>query len=177
MLPQNIQYKFDEFVLLPHEGLLLKNGQTVSLTYRAFQVLELMVRNSNRVILKEEFMETIWENSFVEEGNLPVAINAIRKVLHNDGKVMVETFCRRGYRLNCQVEKVSIVETEKCPTIVTKSQPYQTVNEVKVLGLTKRPTPSPAIFFPRLSKVVPAKFLQLFLPAAPAPENLSYVFN
>ncbi len=177
MLTKNIQYKFDNFILIPSEGLLLKNGEVISLTYRAFKVLELMVRKAGRVIMKEEFMETVWENSFVEEGNLPVAVNAIRKVLHADGRSIVETFSRRGYRLNCQVEILEVKETPNSLKTIENAQPYQTVGNVQILGSSKNLSPNPANFFPKLSKIVPAKILQIFLPAATAQKNSVFVVS
>lgn len=110
MSAPKFQYKFNNFVLLPHQGILIHKGQPVPMTNRVFKVLELMVVKSGKVIMKNEFMEKVWAGSFVDEGSLPVAINAIRKVLHQNGQQMVETFSRRGYRLNCQVEKSPVQE-------------------------------------------------------------------
>ena len=127
MSPQStsFQYKFNDFLLDPENGLLLENKKPVSLTWRAFKVLELMVKNEGRVIPKKDFMATVWKDSFVEEGNLTVAINSIRKVLHKDGNKFIETFSRRGYRFNGEVEK-----------IIIENEPLQ--NEISPVLLTKR---------------------------------------
>lgn len=108
MIPQKLQYRFGDFLLDIENGLLLKNQQLVPLTWRAFKVLELLVKNEGRVVQKKDFMEIVWKDSFVEEGNLPVAINSIRKVLHKDGNKFIETFSRRGYRFSATVEKIVV---------------------------------------------------------------------
>lgn len=102
------QYKFDNFLLDSQNGFLLQNKKLVPLNWRAFKVLELLVQNQGRVVPKKDFMETVWKDSFVEEGSLAVAINSIRKVLHKDGNKLIETFSRRGYRFSGKVERVAV---------------------------------------------------------------------
>ncbi|MBX7174201.1 MAG: winged helix-turn-helix domain-containing protein [Pyrinomonadaceae bacterium] len=126
MSAPKFQYKFNDFVLLPHQGILIHNGQTVPMTNRVFKVLELMVVKSGKVVMKNEFMEKVWADSYVDEGSLPVAINAIRKVLHQDGQKTVETFSRRGYRLNCQVEKSPVQEIVQKFLPIEKNKSFKT---------------------------------------------------
>ena len=66
-------------------------------------------------------METLWPNTFVEEGNLTQHIYTLRKALGDrpDGGPYVETVPRRGYRLAAQVRDVS----NNAGTVATVAQP------------------------------------------------------
>ncbi|HEV7643679.1 MAG TPA: winged helix-turn-helix domain-containing protein [Pyrinomonadaceae bacterium] len=78
---------------------------------RVFQTLLLLVKIPQKTISKSEFIETIWEGAFVEEGNLSVAIAKLRKALKEKDPTtkFIETVPRRGYRFKCAV----IVETDE----------------------------------------------------------------
>ena len=109
MSPKSYQYKFDNFSILPAEKLLLNGERVISLSNRAFDLLFLFVENEGKVILKQELLNKVWADTFVEEGNLAVAINALRKALKtDDNRVYIETFPKRGYRFNAKVEKVLV---------------------------------------------------------------------
>lgn len=127
MTHPNFQYKFDEFLLDPQNGFLLRNEQLVPLTWRAFKVLELLVENEGRVVAKQDFMETVWKDCFVEDGSLAVAINSIRKVIHTDGQKLIQTFSGRGYRFSGRVEKIA-VKNEPIQKQVT--QTFLTGNDI-----------------------------------------------
>ena len=48
-------YHFDEFVLDPSRRTLARNGNPVSVSPKAFEVLTYLVVNSGRVVTKDEF--------------------------------------------------------------------------------------------------------------------------
>jgi DNA-binding winged helix-turn-helix (wHTH) protein/TolB-like protein len=105
-------YLFDQFQLdLQNERLLL-DGVPVTLQRKAFETLTLLVRNSGRIITKEEFLQELWPDSFVEEGSLTVNISLLRKALGEgrDGRKYIETVPRRGYRFIANVKEVNIAE-------------------------------------------------------------------
>ena len=74
-------YEFATFHLDPLERTLARNGQTVPLAHKVFETLLLLVQNSGHVMGKEELMERIWPDSFVEETNLAQNISILRKAL------------------------------------------------------------------------------------------------
>lgn len=57
---------------------------------------------------KDELIEKLWPDSFVEEGNLTQNIYVLRKTLDtgDDGKSYIETIPRRGYRLAVPVKEL-----------------------------------------------------------------------
>ncbi len=84
-------------------------GDPITITPKTFDLLVLLARNQHRIVSKAELMETLWPNTFVEEGNLTQHIYTLRKALGDrpDGAPYVETVPRRGYRLAAQVRDVS----------------------------------------------------------------------
>jgi DNA-binding winged helix-turn-helix (wHTH) protein len=59
-------YEFGPFLLDAVERKLLRGNEIVALTPKAFDTLLLLVRNSGRLLEKDEFIRTLWPNTFVE---------------------------------------------------------------------------------------------------------------
>ncbi|MEO6394124.1 MAG: winged helix-turn-helix domain-containing protein [Pyrinomonadaceae bacterium] len=101
-------YAFGPFLLDPTEQVLLRDGVSVTLTAKVFETLLLLVRNSGRAMEKEDLINQLWPNTFVEEGNLTQSISRLRKLLgQNEGEDYIETLPRRGYRFRAQVKEVA----------------------------------------------------------------------
>jgi DNA-binding winged helix-turn-helix (wHTH) protein/TolB-like protein/Tfp pilus assembly protein PilF len=99
-----ITFRFGEFTLVPSERLLLRSGQPIALTGKAFDLLVVLVRNSGRLVGKDELLAAVWPGLVVEEVNLSVNISVLRKVLVDaDGNGWIETVPRRGYRFAASV--------------------------------------------------------------------------
>lgn len=109
MTANHIQYKFGDFLLDTQSGFLFKDQEIVPLNQRSFKVLELLVKNTGCLVTKKDFMETVWKDCYVVEGNLTVAINGLRKILHQEDKFFIETFSGRGYRFIGEVEQVTVI--------------------------------------------------------------------
>ena len=62
----------------------------------------------HRIVEKDELMNRVWADSFVEEGNLKVAVSVLRKALEQgaDEHQYIETIPRRGYRFKAQVREL-----------------------------------------------------------------------
>jgi TolB-like protein/DNA-binding winged helix-turn-helix (wHTH) protein/Flp pilus assembly protein TadD len=90
-------YEFGLFRLDPAERKLLRGNEIVALTPKAFDTLHLLVRNCGHLLEKDEFIKTLWPNTFVEEGSLSNNIFLLRKALGED-PAFIETVPRRGYR-------------------------------------------------------------------------------
>jgi serine/threonine protein kinase/class 3 adenylate cyclase len=101
-------YEFPPFRLDPVERLLWKDEEQVSLTPKAFDVLVVLVENSRHVMAKEELLELIWPDTFVEEANLAQHISMLRRVLGEKpgGGQFIETVPKRGYRFVSPVKKI-----------------------------------------------------------------------
>lgn len=100
-------YRFDQFQVDVTNRLLFRNGENVSLAPKVFDLLLLLVERPGDVLAKEELMQLLWPNTFVEDNNLTVSMSALRKALGEgkDGVKFIETIPRRGYRFVVPVSK------------------------------------------------------------------------
>ncbi|MGA2421113.1 MAG: winged helix-turn-helix domain-containing protein, partial [Candidatus Acidiferrum sp.] len=74
-------YEFGPFRLDADRRLLLRDDQPIPLQPKAFETLLVLVRNSEKVVLKGELLDAVWANTFVEESNLTQHISVLRKAL------------------------------------------------------------------------------------------------
>ena len=98
-------YEFGEFRLDLDGKRLLRNGQTVSLQPKVFDMLVFFVRHHDALVSRDDLMKAVWKDTFVEESNLRFCLHALRKALGKtaDGKDFVETIPKRGYRFTAEV--------------------------------------------------------------------------
>jgi DNA-binding winged helix-turn-helix (wHTH) protein/Tol biopolymer transport system component len=86
--------------LIPEERLLLRDGQPVPLTPKAFDLLVVLATNPGRLLTKEHLLDAVWPDTTVEESNLSYHVFAIRKALGEqaDGDRYIHTVPKQGYR-------------------------------------------------------------------------------
>jgi len=72
-------YEFGKFRLDAGERLLFDGTDAIALAPKVFDTLLLLVENSGHALGKEEMMERIWADSFVEENNLAQNVSILRK--------------------------------------------------------------------------------------------------
>ncbi len=132
-------YKFGEFTLDINEKILVSENGRISLTPKVFELLILFVENSEKLITKDEILEKIWADSFVEEGNLTFTVNQLRKVLNDNARQpnFIETIPKRGYRFIAKVKK-TIPDNQTVEIFTEKSAPEKP-NETISQTIKSRP--------------------------------------
>jgi DNA-binding winged helix-turn-helix (wHTH) protein/tetratricopeptide (TPR) repeat protein len=93
-------YTFGGFALdVPERRLSTGTGQ-LALAPKAFDLLVALVRRRGRLISKKELLDSVWPESFVEEGILTVHVSALRKLLGDTSRTprFIETVSGAGYR-------------------------------------------------------------------------------
>src|SRR5262245_18795365 len=102
-------YEFGPFRLDAGERLLLRDGEVVPLTPKAFDLLLALVEQPGHLLEKDALLKTVWPDSFVEENNLADNISRLRKALGegDQGRKFIETVPRRGYRFVAEVKELS----------------------------------------------------------------------
>ena len=107
--PREQSYEFGPFKLDPAEHLLLRDSEAVSITPKSFDLLVALVENRGHLVTKEELMERVWPDSFVEEANLSVKMSELRRALGEapSANRYIETVPRRGYRFVAEVTKLN----------------------------------------------------------------------
>src|SRR6266404_1533591 len=93
-------YRFGQFALDSRKRTVSRADSPVSLTPKAFDVLLFLVQNANRLVSKEELLQAVWGDTFVEEGNLTQYISHLRKALgdNSEDTRLIVTIARKGYQ-------------------------------------------------------------------------------
>src|SRR5438046_7643666 len=92
-------YEFGPFRIDTANRLLLRDGKPIALKPKVVDTLFVLIENRGRVLEKDELIQRLWPDSFVEEGNLTQNIYEIRKALNSGAEESyIETIPRRGYR-------------------------------------------------------------------------------
>lgn len=107
-------YRFNSFLLDVRERQLSDGETHVSLTPKAFDVLVYLVTHGGHLVHKEELMQAVWPDSFVDEVNLPRTIHTLRKVLGDDGNgsKFIETVPTKGYRFVAKIKEIEEKRSE-----------------------------------------------------------------
>ena len=100
-------YEFANFRLDSSQKVLLRDGKPIALTPKVFDTLEVLLENAGQLLEKDELMLKIWDDHFVEEGNLTANVKMLRKALGDNAAEpqFIETVPRRGYRFIAEVTK------------------------------------------------------------------------
>ena len=113
-------YQFGKFILDPQEKTLFSGGKPLHLPAKEFETLLLLVENNGKALTKEEMMEAIWRDAFVEETNLAKKISRLRKLLNANSQQYIETLPKHGYRFSADVNQIFESPTK---TILEKREP------------------------------------------------------
>ncbi|MBV8673302.1 MAG: winged helix-turn-helix domain-containing protein [Acidobacteriaceae bacterium] len=110
-------YSFGPFRLLPSEHLLLRGDTAIPLAPKSFELLVVLVTRHGQLLTRDELMQAIWPDSFVEEINLTVNISLLRKVLgeQSDGRQYIATVPKRGYRFDAPIREAGQIAEEAAP--------------------------------------------------------------
>lgn len=108
-------YLFGQFALDSRKRTLSRADSPVSLTPKAFDVLLFLVQNPNRLVTKDELLQAVWGDTFVEEGNLTQYISHLRKALgdHPEDARLIVTIARKGYQFTADVAVAEATDASK----------------------------------------------------------------
>jgi DNA-binding winged helix-turn-helix (wHTH) protein len=97
---------FGPFRLLPAQFLLLEGDKSVSLGSRALEILVALLERPGGLVTKQELMDRVWPDVFVEPADLTVHIFALRRALRDgrDGNRFIINIPGRGYRFVASIQ-------------------------------------------------------------------------
>jgi predicted ATPase/DNA-binding winged helix-turn-helix (wHTH) protein len=90
------RFCFGRFTALRDTRRLLLDGQPCEIGSRAFDLLLLLIDCRGRIVSKSEAMDRVWPDIFVDDSNLRVQVNSLRRAL-GDARDFVKTVPGRGY--------------------------------------------------------------------------------
>ena len=91
---------FANFNLDVKHRVLRRGGEIVPLPLKAVELLIVLLKNRGEVVSKNQLLEAVWQETFVEESVLSNNVYILRKTLSElgAGKDLIQTVPRRGYR-------------------------------------------------------------------------------
>jgi DNA-binding winged helix-turn-helix (wHTH) protein/Tol biopolymer transport system component len=132
-MPSHIKhfYDFGPFRLDPQRRLLWRGNDTVSLTPKAIETLVVLVQRRDQVVSKDELMNMLWPDSFVEESNLSQNIFLLRKALGDSTQERryILTVPGRGYQFVGTVREIGEPEDVQAVVLGGHSGPRVAVQE------------------------------------------------
>src|SRR5216683_2213472 len=111
----NSLYRFGQFALDSRKRSVSRADSPVCLTPKAFDVLLFLVQNPNRLVTKDELLQAVWGDTFVEEGNLTQYISHLRKALgdNSEDTRLIVTIARKGYQFTADVTVAEAADTAR----------------------------------------------------------------
>jgi TolB-like protein len=109
--------RFADFEIDVAQQELRRGSEIVHMEPQVFDLLLHLVRNRERIVSKDELIETVWNGRIVSEAALSSRINAARKAIGDSGndQLFIRTLHKRGFRFVGAV-------TDGAPSIVGPSK-------------------------------------------------------
>jgi len=121
-------YEFGPFRVDPDRRQLLRENQPVPLQPKAFDTLLALIQRSETLVSKDELMQAVWPDAFVEESNLTQNIFVLRKTLGEAAGQhrFIVTVPGRGYRF---AERVRLVPEDGDILVLNRSSTEVVIDE------------------------------------------------
>ncbi len=110
-------YAFGAYRLDTDRQEIWRGQEPVTVEPQVFGVLRCLIENQDRVVSKEELIESVWEGRFIADATLSARISAARRAVGDNGKdqAVIRTVSKRGFRFTgdvrlqteCEVDEVS----------------------------------------------------------------------
>ena len=127
----NRTYEFGEFRLDASKRMLIRGGDEVQVSPKAIELLVLLVESGDRVVTRTEIMDRLWQDTFVEEGNINFHISNLRRALGQNGKPesqYIRTVPRKGYKFIADIrqpDEDALKSPDDRPSVRTRFRRWQ----------------------------------------------------
>src|SRR6185295_3168970 len=77
-----------------------RGADAVSITPQAFDLLDYLIRNRERVVSKDDLISAVWNGRIVSDAALTTRINGARNAIGDTGEEqrLIKTLPRKGFR-------------------------------------------------------------------------------
>ena len=116
-MSQHHIYRFDDFLVDPETWMLSRGGSEIHLEPVVLKLLIYLIANRDRLVTRQELMDTVWGDTVISESALSKAIARLRKALGDDSAThrYLETVHSRGYRFVADVEEIERPDSPGIP--------------------------------------------------------------
>ena len=119
------RYRFGHFTVDLGALEIRRAGQRVPVEPQVFDVLAVLLRERDRVVTKEELLDTVWGTRMVSESALTSRVKALRRALGDDGQrqEVIRTAHGRGFRFVADVVEERREPAARRPLPAERSSP------------------------------------------------------
>jgi DNA-binding winged helix-turn-helix (wHTH) protein/Tfp pilus assembly protein PilF len=110
-------WEFDNYRVDVERRLLLREERPVPLPAKALDTLLVLIQHRGEIVTKDDLMQAVWPDAFVEEGNLSQSIHVLRKALGESVEQhrYIVTVPGRGYRFVATVTEIQDIANGPLP--------------------------------------------------------------
>jgi DNA-binding winged helix-turn-helix (wHTH) protein len=150
-----VRLRFDQFCFDTDQKALLRGGQPVRLTPRAFRLLELLLLRRPKAVSKRDLLDHVWSGHIVEEANLKTLVLEIRTALEERGgrPEVVRTVYGYGYAFAGEVQEQTDVAPTAAPIVTVRWNEQSALLPQGAHLIGRRPDCAVRIDAPSVSRV------------------------
>jgi TolB-like protein/Flp pilus assembly protein TadD len=95
-----LEFRFAGFAIDLGQHELRRSGEVVGVEPQVFDLLVYLIRHRDRIVSKDELIETIWQGRIVSEATLSSRVSAARRAIGDNGEDqrLIRTLHKRGFR-------------------------------------------------------------------------------
>ena len=103
----SLRYLFEDYTFDGNLRELHRGTEVVSVAPQAFDLLDYLIRNRQRVVSKDELINAIWHGRIVSDAVLTTRLNVVRSAIGDSGEEQrfIRTLPRKGFRFVGQVRE------------------------------------------------------------------------
>ncbi|OKO88373.1 CadC-family transcriptional regulator [Bradyrhizobium sp. NAS80.1] len=103
-----MRYLFQDYEFDTERRELRRGAEIVSVAPQVFDLLDHLIRNRERVVSKDDLINTIWKGRSVSDAALTTRLNVARTAIGDSGEAqrLIKTFPRKGFRFVGHVQEV-----------------------------------------------------------------------
>src|SRR5205823_9551225 len=105
----SLRYLFEEYAFDTDRREMHRGADVISVTPQVFDLLDYLIRNRERVVSKDDLINTIWNGRIVSDAALTTRLNAARSAIGDTGEEqrLIKTLPRKRFRFVGAVQEAN----------------------------------------------------------------------